>query len=155
MFETDTLPSEVTICSPRRSTQIRYHYFHYYGLGHPWLSTGAGWVPPVDVYETDEEFVVEVNLAGIDPKRAQVHVRGNAVVLTGERPEHDTGSVRRYHVIEIERGTFSRVIELPLMVDPASARAESNHGMLVVRLNKMKGGHVHGCYSADSMEGFE
>ena len=155
MTETDTLPSEAVICSPRRGAQIRYHFFHYYGLGQPWLATGAGWVPPVDVYETDGEFVLEVNLAGIEPEQVHVETRGNTIMLSGERRESDASAVRCYHVIEIERGAFARTVELPVPVDPATTRAESHHGMLIVRVGKVKGGLVNGCSAADSMEGLE
>ena len=155
MFETDTFPSETAICSPRRGMQIRYHYFHYYGLGHPWLATGAGWMPPLDVYEADDEFTVEVNLAGIEPEQVHLEFRGNIIMLSGVRPESDASTARCYHVIEIERGPFARTVELPVPVDPASARAESHHGMLVVRVSKIKGGDAHGCSSTDSLEGLE
>jgi HSP20 family protein len=155
MIETDSLPSQAAICSPQRGPQIRYHYFHYYGLGHPWLATGAGWVPPVDVFETDEEFVLEVNLAGIEPEQVHVEFRGTTIMLSGERLEHDASALRCYHVIEIERGPFTRAVELPVPVDPATARAESGHGMLVLRVGKIKEGHAHGCSRADSMEGLE
>jgi HSP20 family protein len=155
MFETDTLPSEAAICSQRRGTHFHYHYLQYYGHGHPWLATGAGWVPSVDVYETDDEFTLEVNLAGIKPEQVHLEIRGNIVLLSGERPESDASTVRCYYLIEIERGQFARTVELPVSVDPATARAESHDGMLVVRVGKIKGGHAHGCSSADSLEGLE
>jgi HSP20 family protein len=155
MIETDSLPSEVAICAPRRGSQIRFHYFHYYGASHPWLTAGSGWAPPADLFETDDEFVLEINLAGIDPNDVHVEIRGNAIVVSGERSEQDSSAVRCYHIMEIERGPFIRAMELPVPVDPSSARAEAHHGLLVVHVHKQQGVNIHGCYSADSMEGLE
>lgn len=155
MFDTDSLPSDVAVCAPRRGSQIRFHYFHYFGASHPWLAAGSGWAPQADLFETDGEFVLEINLAGIDPNDVHVEIRGNAVVISGERLEQDSLVLRCYHVMEIERGPFSRALELPVAVDPSSARAESRHGFLVVRISKRHDADIHGCYSADSMEGLE
>jgi HSP20 family protein len=155
MIETDTLPSERAVCSPRRGGGIRYHLFHYYGLGHPFLATGTGWMPPLDVYETDEEFALEINLAGVEPEQVHLEIRGNTILLSGERGETGVAGVRDYHVIEIERGPFARIVELPVPVDSASARAESRHGMLIVRVRKLKGQQIYGGSSAETMEGLE
>lgn len=155
MIESDSLPSETAICASRRGSQIRFHYFHYYGTSHPWLTSGSGWIPQADLFETDGEFILEINIAGIDPNNVHVEIRGNSVIITGERPEQDTAAVRCYHVMEIERGPFNRVMELPVLVDPSSAQAEARHGILVVKIRKHPDANIHGCSSADSMEGLE
>jgi HSP20 family protein len=107
------------------------------------------------VYETDDEFTIEVNLAGIEPERVHLEIHGNRVILSGERLVSDASTVRCYHVIEVERGPFARTVELPMPVDAATARAESHNGMLVVKVGKIKGPPAQGCFSADSMEGLE
>lgn len=154
MNATDTLPDDPRGCTPRRGSQIRYHYFHYFGGSHPWLASGSGWIPPVDLYETDTEIVVEANLCGINPEDVHIEIRGNTLELSGERLEHDGTATRCFHMMEIERGSFSRILEFPKTVVPESAQASSDHGMLVIRVTK-RVDEIHGCSSADSMEGLE
>jgi len=154
MFEGDTSSSMDVICLPRKGSQVRYHYYHFYSGNRPWPAV-AGWTPLADLYETAEEYVLEVNLAGVDPDVVQVHIQNNAVHISGERVEHGESATRCYHVMEIERGGFIRIVELPTPVDPHTANATTHHGMLVIRVNKSRDGLIHGCDSANSMEGLE
>jgi HSP20 family molecular chaperone IbpA len=155
MTQTEVLHEQGLECLPKGGSHVRYRFFHFYhGTPHV-LPPGSGWAPPMDLYETEDEVVLEVNLSGIDPDEVQVRFESNRLIISGQRNESRETSMRCYHVMEIERGSFARTIELPSPVDARTTRAVSEHGLLIVRVAKQPGGQTHGCYPADSMEGFE
>ncbi|HEY3294571.1 MAG TPA: Hsp20/alpha crystallin family protein [bacterium] len=139
----------------KRSTHSQYHFFQFYSSQHAVLTAGTGWFPPVDLYETPTEFVLEVNLAGIAPEQVRLSFEGSLLHITGQRDELGEPGVRCYHIMEIERGAFARTLELPSAVDGTTARAVFHDGLLLVHVQKKEGGQIHGCFSADSMEGLE
>lgn len=100
------------------------------------------WEPAVDVYETEENVVVLVELAGVRQDRLEVMVEGSAVVVRGERKEIAPGGSKTYYQIEIHRGRFERVVPLPAAVDPDKTRASHDDGLLEVVLPKTKEGRV-------------
>jgi HSP20 family molecular chaperone IbpA len=155
MYKSDIIIKEEMDCLPKRGSHLRYHIVHYVSSSHPVPAAGSGWAPPVDVYETAQDYVVEANLGGIDPEHVHVETEGSTIRLTGERLENGHTGVRCYHVLEIERGSFEREIELPTAVDMAKAEAIFHHGLLVLRIPKRDSRFIHGCFSADSMEGLE
>ncbi|MBU0508021.1 Hsp20/alpha crystallin family protein [bacterium] len=155
MNQSDTLCDSPVEAKPRRTTHIRYHYFGWSSSTRPVIAAGATWSPPMDLYETLDECVIEVNLGGIPPEQVRIHFDGCFVQISGQRPEHRESGVRCYHVIEIERGAFGRTVELPAEVDPGTSQATFRDGMLVIRVTKREGGTLPGCFPADSMEGLE
>ncbi len=92
--------------------------------------------PAVDVYETDDEVVVVVEMAGIAEEEVSLEVQGVALALKGERkPVH--GRPRRiYCQMEICDGPFQREVLLPAEVDPERAHTVYKDGMLEIALPK-------------------
>ncbi|MDD5089101.1 MAG: Hsp20 family protein [bacterium] len=155
MNDSGWLPDTTVEAKSRRSTRIRYHYFGWSSSDRPLAAAGPAWSPAIDLYETLDECVVEMNLGGVPPDQIQIQCDNHAVRVFGSRPEHRESAVRCYHVIEIERGNFSRTVDLPSAVDPATIQVTVYDGMIVVRVAKREGGSLPGCFPADSMEGLE
>lgn len=95
----------------------------------------AAWVPDVDVYETDAEILVRIDLPGVDANSIDLSVSGKTLLLRGARPAPETG-VGRVRVQERYSGLFGRDVELSEEVDPDGIRAEFQNGVLSVRLPK-------------------
>ncbi|MBI2913786.1 MAG: Hsp20/alpha crystallin family protein [Chloroflexi bacterium] len=93
--------------------------------------------PAVDVYETDDEVVVVVEIAGIADEEVQVEVEGKALVLSGERRSLGGRPRRLYSQMEVCHGPFQREILLPAEVNPERARATYNAGMLEIVMPKV------------------
>mgnify|MGYP001233696342 CR=1 FL=1 len=93
----------------------------------------AGFSPAVDVYETPEETIVEVDLPGVDPAQVEITAEGGVLTVRGTRAGRDLGESA---IGRLERpvGAFVRRIPLPREVDLDAARAEGNHGVLTIRL---------------------
>lgn len=94
------------------------------------------WRPPTDVYETETEFVVQMDLAGMDPAQIEVELDGSTLVVRGVRSESAAPGRKHFHTMEINVGPFLRRVPVIETVDPASAEARYQGGFLVVSFTK-------------------
>jgi HSP20 family protein len=91
--------------------------------------------PPVDSYRTEDppQFVVVVELPGIDPEQVQIVLQDGALVIAGERKRPNKCD-RRYHQMEIDRGPFERRVQIHEQVDAEAASATYEQGLLQIVL---------------------
>jgi|SRR5436190_11842538 len=104
-----------------------------------WQSESAGttsWVPAADIYEADEELVVNLDLPGIDPKMVDVRVENNVLTIRGERQFEQTQKPEAYHRVERSYGAFGRSFTLSTSVNPEKIRASYQSGVLSIVLPK-------------------
>lgn len=94
------------------------------------------WVPSVEVFEAGREIVVRARMPGVDAKTLHVDVSAELVALEGEARVEPDQFGRRYHRRELQYGTFRRVVVLPAAVDPTTAQASFQNGVLEVRVTK-------------------
>jgi HSP20 family protein len=95
-----------------------------------------GWRPPTDVYETEDRFVVKVEIAGMKESDFNVKLDHNHLIISGTRP--DNPEPRAFHLVEINYGDFGTEVELLVPVDANSIEAEYKNGFLIVFLPKAK-----------------
>ena len=93
------------------------------------------WTPPTDLFETENKFVVRVEIAGLRDQDFKVTLDHNYLVIAGSRA--DILERRAYHQMEIRFGEFSTVVAIPGQVDPDNTAAEYSDGFLVVTLPKI------------------
>ena len=93
--------------------------------------------PSVDVYETDGEVVVVMEMAGIKGEEVEVEVDGKTLIVRGERRPAGGRPQRLYSQMEICQGPFQRELFLPAEVNPDEARASYSGGMLEIVLPKV------------------
>jgi HSP20 family protein len=104
------------------------------GFGLPSLAERAGWSPLVDIEETDDAYVVEAELPGVDRKDVNVELVGSELTITGEAKEPERkGIVRRRNR---RTGRFEYHVNLPGHVDAAKIDARLADGVLSVRVPK-------------------
>ncbi|MBT3314995.1 MAG: Hsp20/alpha crystallin family protein [Anaerolineae bacterium] len=94
------------------------------------------WSPPTDMYETDDAYIVRLEIAGMNEADFTVSVEGNFLIISGNRP--DVQERRAYHQMEIRCGKFTSAVSLPNPVDLENASAEYEDGFFVVCLPKLK-----------------
>ncbi len=99
-------------------------------------SSLAAWVPPVDIYETENELVLKADLPDIQEKDLDIRVENNMLTIRGERKFDQAVKEDNYLRVERAYGTFSRSFSLPNTVDPDAIRAEYRNGVLEVRMPK-------------------
>jgi HSP20 family protein len=94
------------------------------------------WRPRTDVYETADELIVQMDIAGLRPDAFQVELADGVLTIAGERPAIGEGK-RHYHAMEVQVGPFERRLRLPVAVEAETLRAGYEHGFLEVRLRKV------------------
>jgi HSP20 family protein len=97
-----------------------------------------GWTPPVDLYETADEFILTAELPGLSRNEIDLHVEETRVVIRGERTAGPRRDVPRaqFHRVERGHGRFARVLALPEVVDVDKVSADLKDGILTVVLPK-------------------
>lgn len=95
------------------------------------------WQPAIDVYETDNDVVVLVELAGLKQDEIEVLVHNNILIVKGERKDIKQGIKRTYSQMEILWGPFERDITLPANVDVNQIKAFYDRGFLEIALPKL------------------
>jgi HSP20 family protein len=101
------------------------------------------WAPRLDVYETQDGYVIVVELSGVEPGSVTIEIEGSEVGITGVRgPTRSLVGPQGAECLQIEIpfGEFERRLGLPLAVDATSATADFADGMLTVTLPKLRTG---------------
>ena len=96
-----------------------------------------GVYPPVNLFETEEGYVLTAELPGVAPEVVDVSIEGSTVTLSGERKiEYSAGEGTAIHRRERQSGTFRRGFELPTEIDVDAAKATHKNGVLTLNLPK-------------------
>jgi HSP20 family protein len=103
--------------------------------GHADLAT---WAPPVDIYETENELVVKVDLPDLQEKDIDVRVENNMLTIRGERKFDKDVNEDNYLRIERVFGSFMRSFSLPNTVSSETIRAEYRNGVLTLHMAKLE-----------------
>ena len=103
------------------------------------MEGGLGWRPATDVFETTDEFVIQVDLAGMREEAIEVFVDEGYVTIKGTRANVNQPGKKHYHKMEIMVGPFERHIRLPEWVDVSTAQARYESGFLFVRMERGQG----------------
>ena len=99
------------------------------------LSNSGAWVPPVDIYETDNhDLVLKAEVPDMSREEIAVTVENNTLTLRGEKKFADEVKEERYRRIERNYGQFSRSFTLPNTVDATKVTADYKNGVLTVKL---------------------
>lgn len=98
-------------------------------FGRPETSVG-GWMPAMESYRKDNEYVVRIDLPGVDPKDVAVHTEGNVLTITGERKSEEKKAQYR----ETFYGKFERRLTLPHGVTADKIAAHYTNGVLEIRV---------------------
>ena len=112
------------------------HFFQSIISGGHWtlLRHGQLWRPPTDVYETRDNIVVKVEVAGMVEDDFAITFAERTLVIAGVR--HDPSAKLGYHQMEIAYGEFRTEVYIPETIDPDSIEATYKDGFLVVVLPK-------------------
>jgi HSP20 family protein len=96
----------------------------------------AIWVPPVDIYETEDAFILEAELPGVTKDDIDIEFVESRLILRGERRPMPEAKEEQYRRRERAYGRFERVFLLPQTIDRDKVSAQFQHGVLTLRLPK-------------------
>lgn len=91
----------------------------------------------VDVYQTDDDIVVQSTIAGVDQNDIDISVTSDMVTIKGKRTTQEKIRSSNYYYQELFWGPFSRSIILPEDIDSDNAKASMKNGLLTIRLPKL------------------
>ncbi len=105
------------------------------GFGQEDMASG-GWAPNVDIYESENEIVLEAELPGMKREDFEVSIENNVITLKGERSFEKKDERDNYHRVERAYGSFTRSFSLPRSVSADGTSADFKDGILRVSLPK-------------------
>ncbi len=100
------------------------------------LTDGAGLLPLIDMYQTDDAVVIKATIPGVKPEDLHITVQGDVLTIKGEVKAEEETKEATYHIRERRYGTFTRTVQLPVPVVADKAQAEFEHGILTLTLPK-------------------
>jgi HSP20 family protein len=93
--------------------------------------------PSIDVFETEEAVELAVELPGVDAGAVRVLLKGDSVLIVGEKAARRGRGESSFHLVERGFGRFARVVTLGRSCDAARARATLRHGELRISIPKI------------------
>jgi HSP20 family protein len=94
------------------------------------------WLPPMDLVETDDHFVLRADLPGLSEGDVQIELEDNVLTISGERKAEHEDSREGFYRLERSFGQFRRSLTLPEGVNPDGIAASFDKGVLEVRIPK-------------------
>lgn len=93
------------------------------------------WIPPVDIYEFVDRFVILVEVPGVSKEDIEITLKDGFLKIVGVRKEIYNENRVKIHQMEINYGYFERIIELG-NVDHRNIKADLRDGILVITVYK-------------------
>jgi HSP20 family protein len=94
------------------------------------------WIPPMDLVETETDFVLKADLPGLSESDVNIELEDNVLTISGERKAEHEERTAGYYRVERSFGSFRRALTLPEGVDPESVKATFTNGVLEVTVPK-------------------
>jgi HSP20 family protein len=94
------------------------------------------WIPPMDLVETDDQFILRADLPGMSEGDVDLALEDNVLTVSGERKIEHEDRGEGFYRLERASGAFSRSLTLPKGVDGDAITARFGQGVLEVRIPK-------------------
>ena len=95
--------------------------------------TAGGFTPPLEVQESEDEYLVLLDLPGVNPDEVTIEINDQVLTIAGSRPATESGAVQ---LSERPSGTFARTLTLPKGVGDNQVVANYNDGVLELHVPK-------------------
>lgn len=96
-----------------------------------------GSFPKVNVVETDEEYEVEIALAGFDKDQLALELKDNCLLIKTDKKEESESTDRKYLMKEISSRSFRRMLKFPAKVDPKNIDCNFENGIVTCKIGKV------------------
>ena len=110
----------------------------------------ATWCPVADAYETEDAFVIQLELAGLNKDEVTLEVIKKELWVYGERKMVKEVTSSRYHFLERSYGPFARRFVLQDKADSQNIQAVFQNGLLTITIDNLRGSP--GAYKIDVIE---
>ena len=99
-------------------------------------ATVVTWEPNADIFETDENVIIRLEVAGVSKSDLTVKVMNGKLCVVGMRKEEKLGRKFYYHQLEISYGPFLKEILLPESLEHNDIAANLRDGILEIMISK-------------------
>ena len=96
------------------------------------------WTPPIDVYETDDRYVVAAELPGLTREHIELALEDSRLTIRGQRVDRtaSSGTIVHFHQVERGHGGFARTFEFGSKIATDAVSADLSDGVLTITLPK-------------------
>ncbi|HDZ88961.1 MAG TPA: Hsp20/alpha crystallin family protein, partial [Nitrospirae bacterium] len=95
--------------------------------------------PLADIYETDDDLILEIDLPGIDPDEIFIKAFNDILMIEGIKSGYkQENDILRYLCLERNRGHFRRIIKLPVRVNISGGTAMYSNGVIRIEFPKIQ-----------------
>ncbi len=133
---------KIQVCQRQTTTGRRAFGFQQYEIHtlfdelihRPWGR--AQWHPPVDIRETHESFVIDIDLPGVEPDEVRITAEGKTLAIEGRRELRPCDDERTTHLCERPDGGFARMFEFGQPLAPEAVESRWHNGVLTITVSK-------------------
>ncbi len=104
-------------------------------FGEEEMAQGA-WIPAVDIYETKESIVLNVELPGVTKEDISLEVKDSTLTIKGEKKLEKDVKEENFHRMERTYGSFTRAFTLPSTMQQDRVKAKFRDGILEIMIPK-------------------
>lgn len=118
--------------------RLRRFFGNEFGLEAFPFTEPVGWVPKVEILETDAELVFTAELPGMTKENIEISFEDELLTIRGEKKEEkeEKNGGPKYHLWERTYGAFVRTFTLPQTIEPEKIVAEMKDGVLKIHMPK-------------------
>jgi HSP20 family protein len=92
-----------------RADRLQRQFCQLHGSDQP----SPVWEPPIDMFETERQYVIVVALPGVTAGQLDIQVDDAVLIVRGQRRQPAAAAAGHIHRMELPYGRFERRIELP------------------------------------------
>ena len=92
------------------------------------------WVPAADIVESDDSYLIEMDLPGVDQDDVDIEINGRELTVSGEVKEKERAGILRRRTRKV--GEFSYSVTLPMEIDADAVTAHLDNGVLSITVPK-------------------
>ncbi len=113
-------------------------HFQFLGSSKHEKPSGPLWLPAADVYQTNDGWIVKVELAGVAAEDVEIEVEGNQLYIAGCRKDRSCAMGISYQQMEISYSRFEKSLSFPASIEGVQLDHMFENGLLIIRLKKAK-----------------
>ncbi|OHB67349.1 MAG: hypothetical protein A2Y77_12980 [Planctomycetes bacterium RBG_13_62_9] len=120
---------------------VRYHHHEVHALFEELIHKPWGvacWNPPVDVWENESVYIIEMDLPGVKADDVHVHIHDRALAIEGKRQVRQNADRNTARLHERCEGRFARTFEFDFSIEGQEIASEWRDGVLIVTVPKSK-----------------
>ena len=108
-----------------------------FGSPYTTAADSGAWLPPVDIQEEQGQFLLHVDLPGVDPKNVEITSDQGVLTIRGKREVNRKDTQEGFRRVERHSGEFQRRFSLPETADVQAIKAKAVNGVLEVAIPKL------------------